>query len=140
MEETTIQTPVTEDPAMDEHRAALCKMRCDFALEQLYAASGARDPAMLPRLIDIGEGDIIIGEDGIPDVHAVKEKIEVLRREKSYLFADAPTGQIPVPGQMAAPGASSGMRLGVMTQTDLSALDDTAYYRAVMAKKHGRRK
>ena len=66
MEETTIQTPVTEDPAMDEHRAALTKMRCDFALEQLYHSSGAHDPALLARLIDIGEGDIVIGEGGIP--------------------------------------------------------------------------
>lgn len=137
MEETTIQTPVTEDPAMDEHRAALTKMRCDFALEQLYQSSGAHNPAILARLIDIGEGDIVIGEGGIPDVSAVKDKIDVLRREQAYLFRTEPAQSVPA----AEPSrASTGMRLGVITQTDPAQMDDASYYRAVMAKKRGRRR
>ena len=107
MEETTIQTPVTEDPAI------------------------------LARLIDIGEGDIVIGEGGIPDVSAVKDKIDVLRREQSYLFRTEPAQNVPA----AEPSrASTGMRLGVITQTDPAQMDDASYYRAVMAKKRGRRR
>ena len=138
-EQTTVQTPDTPaDPAMDEHRAAFAKMRCDWALEQLYAASGAHDPAVLRRLIDIGEGDIVLGEDGVPDVTAVKEKIEHLRREQAYLFRDAKETQSAASGGDGE-RLSGSMRLGVMTQTELGALDDAAYYRAVMAKKGRRR-
>ena len=143
MEETTIQTPVTEDHAMDEHRAALARMRCDFALEQLYAQSGAHNPATLARLIDIGEGDIVMDDNGIPDVTAVKNKIEVLRREQSYLFRGEPGQTAPaaaVSVSDAVPRASTGMRLGVMTQTDPAQMDDASYYRAVMARKRGRRR
>lgn len=146
MEETTMQTAPESviDPAMEEHRAALGKMRCDYALEQLYAASGAHDPAVLRRLIDIGDGDIVMDGDGIPDVTAVRDKIDVLRREQPYLFCDTSAPQTAEPvqtsAQTAVPRASTGMRLGVMTQADLSALDDAAYYRAVMARKNGRRR
>ncbi len=137
MEETTIQTPAAEDSAMVEHRAALAKMRRDFALEQLYAQSGARNPATLARLIDVGENDVVIGDDGIPDVSAVKDKIDVLRREQAYLFREETERNAPADD---APKVSTGMRLGVMTQQDLSLLDDASYYRAVMAKRKGRRK
>ena len=143
LEETTVETTpdAGSDPALDEHRAALQKMRCDFALEQLYASSGAHDPAVLRRLIDIGEGDIKVGVDGIPDVSAVKEKIDVLRREQSYLFREVPAASASAPAP--APDTdhpSTGMRLGVMTQADLSRMDDASYYRAVMAKKGRNRK
>ncbi len=134
----TIPEP-NPDPAMDEHRAALCKMRCDFALEQLYAASGAHDPAVLRRLIDIGEGDITVGEDGIPDVSAVRDKIEVLRREQSYLFRQspaAPASATPAPEEQKR---AAGMRLGVMQKTDYAQMDDASYYRAVMGKRSRRR-
>ena len=70
-----------DDAAMDEHRAALAKMRTAYALEQLYAASGAKDPSVLGRLIDVEEGDVHIGADGIPDVSAVRTKIDALRRK-----------------------------------------------------------
>ncbi len=145
MEETTIQTPVTEDPAMDEHRAALTKMRCDYALEQLYQSSGARDPAILCRLIDVGEDDITVGEDGVPDVSAVKDKIDMLRREQGYLFCDAPDTQPPTAG--TAPAVSegvgataTGVRLGVMQKPDYAQMDDASYYRAVLARKGMRRR
>ena len=137
MELEEMTTPTAPDAALDEHRAALAKMRCDFALEQLYAASGAHDPAVLRRLIDVGEGDVTVGEDGTPDVSAVREKIEVLRREQSYLFREASTPTPAPPAEQTPPAA--GMRLGVMTAPDLRTLDDAAYYRAVMGKKGRRR-
>ena len=139
MEETTMQTtvPAEVDPAMEEHRAALTKMRCDWALEQLYQSSGARDPAVLRRLIDIGEGDITVGVDGIPDVTAVKNKIDVLRRDQGYLFCESPAAQAPAP---AAEKSATGMRLGVLRQTDPAQMDDASYYRAVMGRKGGRRR
>ena len=141
MEETTMQTtvPAEVDPAMEEHRAALAKMRCDWALEQLYQSSGARDPAVLRRLIDIGEGDIVMDDNGIPDVTAIKGKIDVLRRDQSYLFCESPavhgTASASAP---AAEKSSTGMRLGVLRQTDPAQMDDASYYRAVMARKRRR--
>lgn len=144
MEETTMQTTVPEevDPAMEEHRAALTKMRCDWALEQLYQSSGARDSAILRRLIDIGEGDITVGEDGIPDVTAVKNKIDVLRRDQGYLFckaeASAAEGSAVPASAPAAERTSTGMRLGTLRQTDPAQMDDASYYRAVMARKRRR--
>ncbi len=145
MEETTMQTAPESviDPAMEEHRAALTKMRCDYALEQLYAASGAHDPAVLRRLIDIGEGDIPIGADGIPDVSAIKDKIEALRRDHAYLFRDVPVNPA-APASSAAPAseenrASTGVRLGVLQKTDYAQMDDASYYRAVMGKRGRRR-
>ena len=124
------------DAAMEEHRAALAKMRTAYALEQLYASSGAKDPAVLGRLIDVEQGDVIIGEDGVPDVSAVKDKIAALRRDKAYLFADGG-------GAGKASGSndsgSSAPRLGVIAQTDVSQLDDVSYYRAVLGRRRARR-
>lgn len=120
------------DAAMEEHRAALAKMRTDYALEQLYAASGAKDPAILGRLIDVEQNDVIIGEDGVPDVSAVKVKVEALRRDKAYLFADSGGAG------KHSDGENSGMsapRLGVFAQTDVSQMDDASYYRALLGRK-----
>jgi len=150
METEAMTIPTTaepiSDPAMDEHRAALYKMRCDYALEQLYAASGAHDPAVLRRLIDIGEGDITVGEDGVPDVSAVRDKIEVMRREQSYLFRDVPVNSAPANAESASAGltsgenrTSTGVRLGVLQKTDYAQMDDASYYRAVMGKRGRRR-
>ena len=127
------------DAAMEEHRAALAKMRTAYALEQLYAASGAKDPAILGRLIEVEQDDIIIGEDGVPDVSAVKGKIDALRRDKAYLFADSgDTGRIP--GSGVRDSGASAPRLGVIAQTDVSQLDDASYYRAVLGRKRGGRR
>lgn len=133
----------TADAAMEEHRAALAKMRSAYALEQLYAASGAKDPALLSRLIDVEQGDISFGEDGVPDVSAVREKIETLRREKSYLFADAvkeETGGAADGDGMRSRGTTAPMRLGVIAQQDPSQMDDVSYYRAVLGRKRNSRR
>ena len=125
------------DAAMEEHRAALAKLRTAYALEQLYAASGAKDPAILGRLIEIEQNDVIIGEDGVPDVSAVREKVDALRRDKAYLFAD--TGGT----DKSSGGNDSGMsapRLGVIGQTDVSQLDDASYYRALLGRKRSGRR
>lgn len=127
-----------DDAAMEEHRAALAKMRTAYALEQLYAASGAKDPAMLGRLIDVEAEDVTVGEDGVPDVSAVRGKIDALRREKGYLFKDAPAHSAA--SDTSAGHGDSGMRLGVIAQTDASQMDDASYYRAMLGKKRiGRR-
>ena len=121
------------DAAMEEHRAALAKMRTAYALEQLYAASGAKDPAMLGRLIDVEAEDVTVGEDGVPDVSAVRGKIDALRREKGYVFNDAPAHSAA--SDTSAGHGGSGMRLGVIAQTDASQMDDASYYRAMLGKK-----
>ena len=122
---------------MEEHRQALARMRRDFALEQLYQSSGARDPSLLPKLIDIEEGDVTFGEDGIPDVRAVKAKIDGLRRDRAYLFADpAPAAAPTANTAIAAPA----VRLGALTQIDPDDMDDNTYYRTVMASGRGRRR
>lgn len=144
MEEQMKQTQTAEmiaaaesDTVMDEHRAALAKMRTAYALEQLYAASGARDPGMLGRLIDVEPNDVIIGEDGVPDVSAVKEKIDTLRRDSAYLFEET-GGAGKVFGSNDS-GASA-PRLGVIPQTALSELDDASYYRALLSRKRSGRR
>lgn len=134
-EQNMTAAPIPEE-LMEEHRQALARMRRDFALEQLYQSSGARDPSLLPKLIDIEEGDVTFGEDGTPDVRAVKAKIDGLRRDRAYLFADpapaAPTANTAI----AAPA----VRLGALTQTDPDDMDDNTYYRTVMASGRGRRR
>lgn len=137
-EQNMTAAPIPEE-LMEEHRQALARMRRDFALEQLYQSSGARDPSLLPKLIDIEEGDVTFGEDGTPDVRAVKAKIDGLRRDRAYLFAD------PVPAAPAAPAANAvsaapAVRLGALTQTDPDDMDDNTYYRTVMASGRGRRR
>ena len=135
-EQNMTAAPIPEE-LMEEHRQALARMRRDFALEQLYQSSGARDPSLLPKLIDIEEGDVTFGEDGTPDVRAVKAKIDGLRRDRAYLFAD--------PAPAAAPTANTAIavpavRLGALTQTDPDDMDDNTYYRTVMASGRGRRR
>ncbi len=135
-EQNMTAAPIPEE-LMEEHRQALARMRRDFALEQLYQSSGARDPSLLPKLIDIEEGDVTFGEDGIPDVRAVKAKIDGLRRDRAYLFAD------PAPAAAHAANAASAVpavRLGALTQTDPDDMDDNTYYRTVMASGRGRRR
>lgn len=132
-------TPTAQLPEelLAEHRRALAAMRTEYALEQLYRGSGAKDPSLLPKLIDIGEGDVNIGEDGIPDVSAVKEKLKALRRDKAYLFEDAPAA----PQQTVSDGIpTAAVRLGTVTRQDLADMDDSTYYRTVLASKHGRRR
>ena len=133
-------TATVPDAAMEEHRAALAKMRTSYALEQLFSASGAKDPAILGRLIDVEQEDVVFGADGVPDVSAVRNKIEVLRREKPYLFADdIGTNVSETVGADGEKGASA-LRLGVMTQQDPSQMDDASYYRALLGRKrNGRR-
>ena len=132
--QTAGEIPAVEsDAAMEEHRAALAKMRPDYALEQLFASSVEKDAQILRRLIDVEQGDISIGADGVPDVSAVKGKIDALRRDKAYLFADAAGGQND--GQRVA----SAPRLGVMTHADASQMDDASYYRAVLGRKRAAR-
>ena len=137
-EQNITAAPIPEE-LMEEHRQALARMRRDFALEQLYQSSGARDPSLLPKLIDIEEGDVTFGEDGTPDVRAVRAKIDGLRRDRAYLFAD------PAPAAPAAPAANAAsavpaVRLGALTQTDPDDMDDNTYYRTVMASGRGRRR
>lgn len=137
-EQNMTAAPIPEE-LMEEHRQALARMRRDFALEQLYQSSGARDPSLLPKLIDIEEGDVTFGEDGTPDVRAVRAKIDGLRRDRAYLFAD------PAPAAPAAPAANAAsavpaVRLGALTQTDPDDMDDNTYYRTVMASGRGRRR
>ncbi len=138
-EQNMTAAPIPE-ALMEEHRQALARMRRDFALEQLYQSSGARDPSLLPKLIDIEEGDVTFGEDGIPDVRAVKAKIDGLRRDRAYLFADpAPAAAHAAPAANAA-SAAPAVRLGALTQTDPDDMDDNTYYRTVMASGRGRRR
>ena len=138
-EQNMTAAPIPEE-LMEEHRQALARMRRDFALEQLYQSSGARDPSLLPKLIDIEEGDVTFGEDGTPDVRAVKAKIDGLRRDRAYLFADpAPAAAHAVPAANAA-SAVPAVRLGALTQTDPDDMDDNTYYRTVMASGRGRRR
>ena len=125
-----------DDAAMDEHRAALAKMRTAYALEQLYAASGAKDPSVLGRLIDVEEGDVHIGADGIPDVSAVRTKIDARRRDKGYLFTESAAAEV----RPASSHSTSAMRLGVLAQADVSQMDDASYYRAVLGRKRGGRR
>lgn len=135
-EQNMTAAPIPEE-LMEEHRQALARMRRDFALEQLYQSSGARDPSLLPKLIDIEEGDVTFGEDGTPDVRAVKAKIDGLRRDRAYLFADpAPAAAPTANTAIAAPA----VRLGALTQTDPDDMDDNTYYRTVMASGRGRRR
>ena len=135
-QEQNMTAPIPEE-LMEEHRQALARMRRDFALEQLYQSSGARDPSLLPKLIDIEEGDVTFGEDGTPDVRAVKAKIDGLRRDRAYLFADpAPAAAPTANTAIAAPA----VRLGALTQTDTDDMDDNTYYRTVMASGRGRRR
>ena len=133
---TEAEVGACDDAAMDEHRAALAKMRTAYALEQLYAASGAKDPSVLGRLIDVDEGDVNIGADGVPDVSAVRAKIDALRRDKGYLFADSAAAE----ARSAASVGTSAMRLGVIAQADVSQMDDASYYRAVLGRKRGGRR
>lgn len=138
-EQNMTAAPIPEE-LMEEHRQALARMRRDFALEQLYQSSGARDPSLLPKLIDIEEGDVTFGEDGTPDVRAVKAKIDGLRRDRAYLFADpAPAAAHAAPAANAA-SAVPAVRLGALTQTDPDDMDDNTYYRTVMASGRGRRR
>lgn len=134
-------TATVPDAAMEEHRAALAKMRTSYALEQLFSASGAKDLAILGRLIDVEQEDVVFGADGVPDVSAVRDKIEVLRREKPYLFADTIGTNVPRgAGADGEKGGASALRLGVMTQQDPSQMDDASYYRALLGRKrNGRR-
>ena len=135
-EQNMTAAPIPEE-LMEEHRQALARMRRDFALEQLYQSSGARDPSLLPKLIDIEEGDVTFGEDGTPDVRAVKAKIDGLRRDRAYLFADpAPAAAPTANTAIAAPA----VRLGALTQIDPDDMDDNTYYRTVMASGRGRRR
>ena len=140
-EQNMTAAPIPEE-LMEEHRQALARMRRDFALEQLYQSSGARDPSLLPKLIDIEEGDVTFGEDGIPDVRAVKAKIDGLRRDRAYLFADPAPAAHAAPAAPAANAASAvpAVRLGALTQTDPDDMDDNTYYRTVMASGRGRRR
>ena len=93
---------------------------------------------MLGRLIDVEAEDVTVGEDGVPDVSAVRGKIDALRREKGYLFKDAPAHSAA--SDTSAGHGDSGMRLGVIAQTDASQMDDASYYRAMLGKKRiGRR-
>ena len=135
-EQNMTAAPIPEE-LMEEHRQALARMRRDFALEQLYQSSGARDPSLLPKLIDIEEGDVTFGEDGIPDVRAVKAKIDGLRRDRAYLFADPAPAAAPTAN---AASAAPAVRLGALTQTDPDDMDDNTYYRTVMASGRGRRR
>lgn len=125
------------DTVMAEHRDTMAKMRTAYALEQLYAASGARDPGDLACLIEIGDGDIVIGEDGVPDVTAVRAKIDGLRRTKAYLF-NAPTASSAAADDRSQTAAQA-MRLGVLAAADPAAMDDAAYYRAFYARRNHRR-
>lgn len=141
-EQNMTAAPIPEE-LMEEHRQALARMRRDFALEQLYQSSGARDPSLLPKLIDIEEGDVTFGEDGIPDVRAVKAKIDGLRRDRAYLFADPAPAAAPAVNTASAVSAGSAapaVRLGALTQTDPDDMDDNTYYRTVMASGRGRRR
>lgn len=136
-EQNMTAAPIPEE-LMEEHRQALARMRRDFALEQLYQSSGARDPSLLPKLIDIEEGDVTFGEDGTPDVRAVKAKIDGLRRDRAYLFADPAPAAAPTTAN--AVSAVPAVRLGALTQIDPDDMDDNTYYRTVMASGRGRRR
>lgn len=138
-EQNMTAAPIPEE-LMEEHRQALARMRRDFALEQLYQTSGARDPSLLPKLIDIEEGDVTFGEDGTPDVRAVKAKIDGLRRDRAYLFADPAPAAAPAVNTASAASAAPAVRLGALTQTDPDDMDDNTYYRTVMASGRGRRR
>lgn len=138
-EQNMTAAPIPEE-LMEEHRQALARMRRDFALEQLYQSSGARDPSLLPKLIDIEEGDVTFGEDGTPDVRAVKAKIDGLRRDRAYLFADLAPAAAPAAPAANAASAAPAVRLGALTQIDPDDMDDNTYYRTVMASGRGRRR
>lgn len=125
------------DPVMEEHRAALAKMRLQMALDALFAASGAKDAWVLARLIDIEDGDAVIGADGVPDLGGVRRKIAALRRELAYLFTD---GDSSADREKAAAvsGGATGMRLGTGEPMKPSDMSDAEYYRYILRQKRSR--
>jgi len=126
------------DPVMEEHRAALAKMRLQMALDALFAASGARDAWVLARLIDIEDGDAVIGADGVPDLGGVRRKIAALRRELAYLFTDGEGAADREKAAVAVSGGATGMRLGTAAPMKPSDMSDAEYYRYILRQKRSR--
>lgn len=131
---TAANTAAAADDAavMEEHRAALRRMRAAMAVDMLLEASGARDPDVVRRLLDISPDDMTCGADGVPDVHAVREKLSGLKRDCGYLFRDG-----MVPGSGGHPSAPEGFGRGSITgvsvqpaaEEDDDRLTDAEFYR-----------
>ena len=142
-QEMTVPT-ASEDGAASAQKlcgALTAQMYARWALEDVLASSGARDPADLRCLLGIDVCDISVGEDGRPDVSGVRERIAALRAEKGYLFSD--DGGAPTGGASAAAvvcGGASGVRFAPDSRADERSMSDADYYRRRMASMTQRRR
>ena len=111
------------------HRAQ-AHLRVQWALEDLLASSGARDPEDLRMLLAVDARDIPSDEGVAPDLSAVRGRIAQLKREKQYLFSV---------GDGTAAGAS-GVRFAPEGHVDERMLSDEEFYRRKMAVMTRRRR
>ncbi|MGM9626138.1 MAG: hypothetical protein ACI3XM_10590 [Eubacteriales bacterium] len=130
--------PRDDAAVMEEHRAALRRMRAAMAVDMLLEASGARDTEVVRRLLDTSPDDIACGADGVPDVRAVREKLSGLKRDCGYLFRD---GMIQGNGMHAsAPdesgrGRAAGISVQPAAEEDDDRLTDAEFYRRKRMKR-----
>lgn len=139
----SVRTENTDEPqddaaVMEEHRAALRRMRAAMAVDMLLEASGARDTEVVRRLLDTSPDDIACGADGVPDIRAVREKLSGLKRDCGYLFRD---GTAPGRGMVASDpdetgrGRVSGTFVQPAAEEDDDRLTDAEFYRRKRMKK-----
>ena len=123
--------------AIDEHRAALRKMRASAALKQMIADSGARNCGFVEKLLDIDMRSVSFDEDGVPDLRFAHERLRSLRDSDGYLFADCKDTSAPAYQTASAhapvyhmPGGSvTGITYQPTAVVDENLLSDADYYR-----------
>ena len=132
-EEISVGSAGTDSPHEEEEAAGYrdeIRLRTQWALEDLLASSGARDPEDLRMILAVDPRDIPSDGGGRPDLSAVRGRIAQLKREKQYLFSV---------GDGAAT-ADSGVRFTPEGYVDEQMLSDEEFYRRKMAVMTRRRR
>jgi len=111
------------------HAEEIRTLKAKFALSFCIAESGAKNPALVGRLIDVS--DVPFSEDGEPDMTAVRKKLSDMKQSDRYLFNDAGG----VPSAVTGGEASESGFSYVGGTGDPARMSDAEYYRMRRAGK-----